>query len=163
MIVAPRPDLLRGAIAGLVAGLAASWAMDLAQKGLSKLSSDQGGGSGEPATEQAADTVARATTNKPVPDAMKAQAGQAVHYGFGALLGLAYGVASEFWPQVGFARGTAFGFGSALVFDEAAVPSMGLGEAPWQAPPSTHFYAVASHLVFGGAAEGARRLIRATI
>ena len=157
-----RPDLLRGVVAGLAAGLVASFAMDLAQKGLSMLSSDDGGG-GEPATEQAADRVSQSFRGEPVAEDYKSMAGQTVHYGFGALLGLAYGVAAEYRPQATYARGTAFGLGSALLFDETAVPAAGLGEAPWNTRASTHLYAVASHLVFGSVAEAARRLVRSAI
>lgn len=155
------PDPLRGATAGLAAGLVASLVMDLAQKGLSKLRSSEGGG--EPATEQAADRLAQAATGAPVPDERKPIAGQAVHYGFGALLGLGYGIAAEYWPQSTAGWGSAYGIGNALLFDEAAVPAAGLGQAPCDAPASTHLYTLASHLVFGAAAEGTRRLVRAAL
>jgi len=59
--------------------------------------------------------------------------------------------------------GSAYGVGNALLFDEAAVPAAGLGQVPWDTPASTHLYTLASHLVFGTAAEGMRRLVRAAI
>jgi putative membrane protein len=157
-----RPDLLMGAVAGLAGGLVASFAMDLAQRLLSSLQPSNGGG-GEPATEQAANQVAQVTSGSPVPDAQKSLAGQAVHYGFGALLGLGYGVTSELWPRVTSGWGSAFGIGSALLFDEAGVPAAGLGQAPWKASASTHLYTLASHLVFGTATEGTRRLVRSAL
>jgi len=163
MSAAANPDPLRGAIAGLAAGLVASLVMDLAQKGLSRLQSSDSGGGGEPATEQAADRVAQATTGAPLPEESKPLAGQAVHYGFGALLGLGYGIAAEYLPQATAGWGSAYAIGNALLFDEAAVPAAGLGKAPWEAPASTHLYTLVSHLVFGTAAEGTRRLVRAAI
>ena len=156
------PDPLRGAVVGVVAGLTGSLAMDLAQKALAKLQPSDSG-SGEPATEQAADQVMQAATGRPVPQAAKPLAGQAVHYGFGALLGLGYGLAAEYSPRVTNGGGSAFGLASAMLFDEAAVPAAGLGKAPWDAPASTHLYTLASHLVFGTVVEGTRRLIRTTI
>lgn len=98
-----------------------------------------------------------------MPDASKPLAGQAVHYGFGALLGPGYGLAAEYAPRITAGAGSAFGVGSAMLFDEAGVPAAGLGKAPWDAPESTHLYTLASHLVFGTIAEGTRRLIRAAI
>lgn len=157
-----KSDPLRGAVAGLVSGLVASLAMELAQKALSRLQSSSDDDS-EPATEQAADRVSQATLGAPVGDERKPLAGEAVHYGFGALLGLGYGIAAEYWPQTTAGWGSAFGIGNAVLFDEMAVPAAGLGKSPFATPASTHLYSVASHLVFGAAAESTRRLVRAAI
>lgn len=161
---APQPNPWRGAVAGVAAGLAASLVMDLAQRALQSFSPPkEGEEQSEPSTEQAADRVAQATTGQPLPEEAKPLAGQAVHYAFGASLGLAYGVAAEYWPAVTTGYGSLFGLGNAALFDEAAVPAAGLGPAPWDTPASTHAYAVTSHLIFGAAAEGTRRLVRATL
>lgn len=157
-----QPDLLRGAIAGLAAGLAASLAMDLAQRALAKMQPEDGEDS-EPATEKAADRVAEAASGAPVPEAKKPIAGQAVHYTFGAWLGVSYGIAAEYDERVTAGAGSVLGVGSALLFDEAAVPAAGLGEAPWEAPASTHLYSLISHLIYGTVAEGTRRLTRSLI
>lgn len=161
--MSPAPDPLRGALAGLTAGILASLVMDAFQAGVSRLSSDDKQDESEPATAKAADRVSEAAVGEPVADGYKPLASNAVHYGFGALLGLGFGIAAEYWPQATAGRGTAFGAASALVFDEAAVPAAGLGDPPWEAGPSSHLYALSSHLVFGGAAEGVRRLVRAAI
>lgn len=155
-----RPNVFRGAIAGLAGGLAASLAMNLAQTALARLHSTDNEGGGEPATEQAADQIAQTITGAPVPEAAKAKAGQTVHYGFGALLGLGYGVAAEYAPRVAGGKGSAFGLGSALLFDEAAVTAFDLGKSPWETSASTHLYTLVPHLVFGTVTEGTRRLIR---
>jgi putative membrane protein len=147
----------------MIAGIAASLAMDAFQAALAKLASDDQQDQGEPATAKAADRVSEAAVGKAVPDEYKPLAGNVVHYGFGALLGLGYGIAAEYWPQATAGRGTAFGAANALVFDEAAVPAAGLGAPPWEADPSSHLYALSSHLVFGAAAEEVRRLVRTAI
>lgn len=157
------PDPLRGALSGLVAGLVASLAMDLAQKALAKLQSSDGDSGGEPATEQAADKISRSMTGKEVPEDTKPLAGQAIHYAFGGLLGMGYGIAAEYSPEITSGGGSAFALGTATLFDEAAVPAAGLGPAPWNADLSTHLYAMGSHLVFGTVTEAARRSIRAAI
>lgn len=153
--------LMRGAAAGLVAGFIASFAMDRFQAGVAALSGS--GDEGEPATAQAADGIAKAVTGEEIAEPQKPLAGQLVHYALGAGLGVAYGVAAEYRPAVTSGYGTAFGLGTAAVLDEAAVPAVGLGEAPWKSAPTTHLYTLASHLVFGVAAELTRRQVRTTL
>lgn len=157
-----KADALRGAIAGFAAGLVASLAMDLAQRALAKVQPPDDQNS-EPATEKAADRVVEAASGSPVPAASKPIAGQAVHYAFGALLGVGYGIAAEYNEKITAGAGSIFGAGSAILFDEAAVPAAGLGDGPWEASPSTHLYTLASHLIFGTIAEGTRRRVRGTI
>lgn len=153
--------MLRGALAGLVAGVAASFAMDWFQAIVSSPSSHHE--AGEPATQQAADAIGRHTVGAPVPDADKPLAGQAMHYLLGSALGVAYGVMAEFRPAITSGSGAAFGIGTATLLDEAAVPAVGLGEAPWKADAGTTLYGYASHLVFGTVTEFVRRSVRATL
>ena len=145
-----------GAAVGLVAGLVASFAMDRFQSLVQPSSS----GDGEPATQQAADGIAQVATGEPLADDAKPLAGQLVHYALGAALGVGYGIAAEFSPTVTLGAGTAFATGTWALLDEAAVPAVGLGDAPWKASPETQAYSLASHLVFGLAAEGSRRLAK---
>jgi len=157
------PDPLKGALAGLAAGLTAAFVMDRFQWALAKAMPSDGGGDQEPATERAADRVARIATGDDVPGDDKPVAGQLVHYALGAALGVAYGIAAEYSPSVTTGFGTAFGTGTAAVLDEAVVPAVGLGDAPWNTGAGTHLYSLASHLVFGGAAEATRRSVRAAL
>jgi len=150
--------LLAGAAAGLVAGIVASFAMDRFQAAVTALSPPDTGGSDEdPATVTAAELVAD------VPEADKPLAGQLVHYAVGTGLGLLYGLVAEVKPGITAGYGTAFGTGTAALLDEAAVPAVGLGEAPWKSDVTTHLYGLASHLVFGLAAELTRAQVRATL
>lgn len=126
-----RPEPMRGGLAGLAAGLVASLAMDMAQTAFSRLMPSQGG-DGEPATEKTADRVSQEVRGHPVVDDRKPLAGQAVHYGFGSLLGIAYGISAEYQPKATAGGGLLFGLSSALLFDEAAVPATGLSGAPWK-------------------------------
>ena len=148
--------IARGAVAGVIAGAVASFAMDIFQAATSSLLPSDGSDD-EPATQQAADAVAKAATGHEVPDAAKPLAGQSVHYALGIGLGIAYGIAAEIRPSVTAGYGTAFGLSTATLLDEAAVPAVGLGDAPWKAPLSTTLYGYASHLVFGGISEIVRR------
>ena len=152
------PNIWAAAAAGLVAGLAASFVMDRFQAGVAALSSSDS--DAEPATEKAADKLSQAVVGHDVPDDRKPLAGQAVHYALGAGLGVVYAVAAEFRPAVTAGYGTAFALANTALLDEAAVPAVGLGDAPWKTAPSTHLYSVASHMVFGTVTEGVRRLLR---
>ena len=154
--------IARGVVAGAIAGAVASFAMDRFQAAMAPLMPSSGDGS-EPATEKAADAVAETVTGNRVPDADKPLAGQAVHYVIGIALGAAYGVAAEFRPAVTAGYGAAFGLGTATLLDEAAVPALGLGAAPWNAGIASNAYAYASHLVFGGVSEVVRRQVAGTL
>lgn len=154
----------RGIVAGLVAGVAASFAMDRFQAAVSALSSDDNGGQeSEPATEKAADAIAIQATGSAVPDDDKSLAGQAIHYALGIGLGIVYGVAAEFQPAVTAGYGAGFGVATATLLDEAAVPAVGLGEAPWKTSLLDNLYSYASHLVFGGVTELVRRQVANTL
>lgn len=160
-------QLLRSTVIGIAAGLSASWIMNRFQT-LVTDASTAGTGSGdgeqdEPATVKAADAVSNTVTGEPVPEEYEAPAELAVHYGFGAFVGGLYGALGEFLPGVRAGFGTAYGAGVAVVADEALVPAMGLAPPPQDVPAHTHAYAIASHLVFGAALEGSRRLIEAAI
>lgn len=154
--------IARGVVAGAIAGAVASFAMDQFQAAVSALMPSNGDGS-EPATEKAADAIAETMTGNGVPDADKPLAGQAIHYVVGIALGAAYGVAAEFRPAITAGYGAAFGLGTATLLDEAAVPAMGLGDAPWNAGVAGNAYSYASHLVFGGVTEVVRRQVAGTL
>ncbi|MFD1034771.1 DUF1440 domain-containing protein [Sphingomonas hankookensis] len=152
----PRPVL--GLFAGIAAGVIASAAMaafqSIAAKPFGQDQSDD-----DPATVKAADKVAIATTGQQVPDAYRAPAGQAVHYLTGAALGGLYGVLTEYRPGAAAGFGSVYGVATSLLLDEATVPAVGLGSAPWDTDAATHAYGATAHLVFGVALEGARSLL----
>ncbi len=152
----PRPVL--GLFAGIAAGLIASAAMAAFQSVAARpFGQDQS--DDDPATVKAADKVALATTGQQVPDAYRAPAGQAVHYLTGAALGGLYGVLTEYRPGAAAGFGSVYGVATSLLLDEATVPAIGLGSAPWDTDAATHAYGAAAHLVFGVALEGARSLL----
>lgn len=156
-------QLLRSAVVGTLAGLSASWIMNRIQAAVTAVTKDDGGSDDSseemPTTVKAADMLSETATGEPVPEPYEQPAGSAVHYGFGAFLGGLYGVLGEFLPGVRAGFGTAYGAGVAIVADEAIVPAAGLTPPPQNVPVSAHAYGLASHLVFGAALEGTRRLI----
>lgn len=152
----PRPFL--GLLAGVAAGLVASAAMAAFQSQASKLLPEEGG-EGDPATVKAADKASQAVIDAPVPEPWRADAGQAVHYITGAVLGGIYGVITEYKPEASAGFGGAYGIATSALLDEGAVPAMGLAPGPDDVPLATHAYGVASHLVYGVVLEGVRWLI----
>jgi uncharacterized membrane protein YagU involved in acid resistance len=156
----------KGALAGAAAGLAASWVMERFQAELGKLSN--GGGeqaqeSSEPATNKAADAIAMSLTGHEVPNEYKSAAGSLVHYAMGGATGALYGAVAERKRDVTAWAGLPFGAAVWLLADEIAVPAVGLAKGPTSYPASTHAYALASHLVYGAAAESVRRGLRALL
>lgn len=154
----PRPDFARAAFSGILAGLAAGAVMNGFQAVWSEATGKRS--EGDPTTVKAADKLAEATTGERVPGPYRKAADPAVHYTTAGVLGLIYGLAAEAdWP-VTFGFGTLFGAATAAVLDEGLIPLLGLAPPPTETAPATHAYAVASHVVFGGALEAARGLLR---
>jgi uncharacterized membrane protein YagU involved in acid resistance len=87
-------------------------------------------------------------------------AGEAVHYGMGALSGAIYGTVAEVLPIVRAGNGLLFGAVLWFVADEMALSAVGLATRPSAYPPSTHAYALSSRLVYGFFTESVRRVLR---
>lgn len=183
-------DVLRGVAAGLVGGLVASWVMNEFQSVWSALSEESGeggdegsdeeagdgasgersgedGGGGEeseePATVKAAEAISENVFGHELTKSEKKIAGPLMHYGFGSTVGALYGGVVEAWPGATVGAGTLFGSAVWLGVDEAAVPALGLSDPPTEHPPSTHIYALVSHIVYGATTEAVRALLRSTI
>jgi uncharacterized membrane protein YagU involved in acid resistance len=114
----------------------------------------------EPATVHVADNIYTSATGKPLQRFERRKAGKLVHYGFGTLAGIAYGVLSEFVPQTRAGFGSAFGSALFVGADEIGLPLAGLSKPASEYPPKTHIYAWASHLVYGSALEASRLATR---
>lgn len=171
------PDLGKGVLAGAIGGLAASWAMTQFQalwsRAAGNAESASAGGrhdarewqersEDQNATELVAQAVARAALGRPLSREELAVAAPAVHYGFGTTMGALYGGLAEL-RQVGVGDGAAWGTAIWIAGDEIAVPLLGLSRAPQSYSPDAHAQALASHVVFGVAAEIVRRRVRAML
>lgn len=178
-----KPSLVRGLFVGAAAGITATLVMDqfqrlsaAGQKQIQKQNrladgespwqiaheqflEEQKEASTEGSTEIVARHIAEATGNQIPPDKKK-QAGNAVHYTFGTLMGLAYGLTTEFLPEVSAGAGTAFGTMLFLGADELAVPALRLAPPPTQTTPVDHLQHWAAHVVYGGTLELTRGLLR---
>lgn len=178
-----RPSLLRGIATGLVAGIAATLVMDqflnliaASQKAIDKREKEaQGESPWEIAHEQAeqerqsaqqedsTEIVARRiaeSAGKALDQPQKKAGGQAVHYTFGTLMGVVYGISAELLPEATTGGGTAFGTLLFLAADEVAVPAFRLSPPPTETAMSNHLQHWAAHVVYGGALELSRNLVR---
>ena len=118
----------------------------------------QSGSADESSTAKAADDASLIAAGRRLPKPRKVQGGRIVHYATGAALGAFYCVAADRWAATTSGFGSAFGSATMLALDDVGVPAFGWGAPPWDSPANTHLYSLSSHLVFGVALEGARRL-----
>jgi putative membrane protein len=114
----------------------------------------------EDATMKAANRISQAVLHHDLSRKEKEKLGPLVHYAFGTSMGGAYGAIAELRPVVTAGFGTGFATVLFVAGDELAVPALRLSGSPTKSPLSAHVYALASHLVYGLAAEGVRRGVR---
>ncbi len=171
----------KGLVAGLAGGLVASWTMNQFQAAWTRLAEGSEkphgaqskqptdgskGGEGQDTAEQddatveTAKAISEGVFGHELQEHEKKPAGAAVHYAFGTVTGGLYGALAEVTPQVTSGLGLPFGAAFWLATDEVAVPLLGLSKGPTEYPPSTHAYALASHLIYGVTAELSRRALR---
>lgn len=157
-----RPNPYRGLLFGAIAGATAAWTMNQFQSLLSKAAKSrrsqpaQSDESSEDATMKAAGRIARSAHLRPLTREQESKAGPVVHYAFGTAMGAAYGLATEYFPGAHAGFGTIFGTLLFAFADEIAVPLAGFSAKPSQYPVSSHLRALASHVVYGAAAEAVR-------
>lgn len=179
-------NVLKGLAAGLAGGLVASWTMNQFQAAWSKATegfekphgaqsmqpsegqepgpgSEQDKENQDDATVKVAKAVSEGIFGHELQKNEKIPAGALVHYAFGTATGGLYGAIAEYAPEVTTAAGLPFGAAFWLMADEMAVPLLGLSKGPTEYPPSTHAYALASHLVYGLTAEVTRRAVRSAL
>jgi uncharacterized membrane protein YagU involved in acid resistance len=180
---AKQPSILRGIITGATAGIAATLIMDqflkltsAGQKAVEKqrklaqgespweiaheqVQQEQRAAEQEGSTEIVARKIAEAA-GKTLPKDKKKTAGQAVHYTFGTLMGIVYGVSAELVPDATIGAGTAFGTLLFFGADEVAVPALQLSPTPADTPATDHLQHWAAHVVYGGSLELVRSLLR---
>jgi len=99
-----------------------------------------------------------AALGHPLTDGQRLRAQQAIHYGFGAGLGVAYGVAAKRWRGATRGRGTLAGLAIYAAAHASVLPALGVQRPPWRLAPAAVAWESASHAIFGAALEGARRV-----
>ncbi len=147
-------SLVKGLLAGLIAGLVATAAKSIAEK----VYPPHVDGEPEPpeilAEEIAGHSLDRST---------KQTASEAIHWGFGAAVGAAYGALAEYYPAATDKEGATFGLALMTLTHETALPAMGLAAAAEDQSPREQTSEAASHLLYGVVAERVRSFVRSRL
>ena len=85
---------------------------------------------------------------------------QAIHWGFGALVGGVYGALAEYQPVVTGRLGANFGLTLCGITHASALPMMGLTESPENQPAREHASELVTHAIYGVTTELVRRVAR---
>jgi putative membrane protein len=88
---------------------------------------------------------------------------QAIHWGFGALVGGVYGALAEYQPVVTTRLGANFGLTLCGITHASALPMMGLTESPENQPAREHASELVTHAIYGVTTELVRRMARKVI
>ena len=144
-------SLAKGLLAGLVAGLAATAVKSLAEKMYPPRTH------GEP---EPPEVLAEKLAGHRLDDDTKFVASEAIHWGFGAVAGAAYGALAEFYPAATAKEGASFGLALMTLTHETALPAMGLGEPVEEQSGREHTSEAATHVLYGVVAEKVRKFVR---
>jgi putative membrane protein len=144
-------SLAKGLLAGLIGGLAATAAKALAER----IYPPRIHGEPEPP-----EVLAEKLAGHHLESATKTAASEAIHWGFGALAGAAYGALAEYYPAATAKEGASFGLALATLTHETALPAMGLSAEPEEQTARERTSEMSTHVVFGLVTEVIRRNVR---
>jgi uncharacterized membrane protein YagU involved in acid resistance len=153
--------LVASVVGGLLGGLVGAAAMSVAHTAISRArppAPPPGDQREEDATVKVADALSRALRHEPLPEDAKPLAGSIVHYAFGAITGLAQGIAAGVTRLAGVGGGLGFGSAVWLGAHVVTVPALGLAPSPRRRPLDQEGIEFALHLLFGVCAEQVRRV-----
>ena len=144
-------SLAKGMLAGLIGGLVATAAKSVAEK----LYPPRTHGEPEPPA-----VLAEKVAGHELAGGERQVAVEAIHWGFGALTGAAYGALAEYYPAATAKDGAAFGTALDSLTHKAALPAMGLSAEPEQQTAREKASEMATHVVYGVVTETVRRFVR---
>ncbi len=144
-------SLAKGLLAGLIGGLVATAAKTLVEK----VYPPRIHGEAEP-PEVLAEKVAGHELAGP----QKEVATEAIHWGFGAVVGAAYGAVAEYYPAATAKDGAGFGMTLSSLTHGMALPAMGLTAEPEEQTTRERTSEMATHVVYGVVTETVRRVVR---
>jgi putative membrane protein len=150
-VVVKEKSLAKGLVAGLIGGLAGTVAKTLAER----LFPPRTHGEAEPPAVLAEDVAGHALT-----PAANAVAVEAIHWGFGAAVGAAYGALAEYYPAATAKDGASFGVALGTLTHEGALPALGLAAAPEDQTMREKTSEMTSHVAYGVVTETVRRFVR---
>ena len=154
-------SLFGGLIGGLLGAAVMSAGHALAMKLTGEAPPPPASEAGEDATIKIAQQVSQLARGRPLAPDEKPIAGHLVHYGFGATMGLAYGVAARVTSLVTVGLGAGFGAAVWLGAHAVVVPALGLAPSPLRQPKGKEALELILHLAFGMTVGVVHRAARA--
>ena len=169
------PSLGRGALAGTVAGLLASWVKAQAEPPLQRWGEQQFPPLPAEKIQRGSDVSGHPENMPPAVLAQRVsqmrwhhtltaretkKSMTAIHYTFGVLFGVGYGVVAEKQPAVTSVGGLLAGATLWAATHGSTLPTLKLQAAPNHMPKAWFVWELGSHLVYGLALEGIRRGVR---
>jgi putative membrane protein len=142
-------SLAKGMLAGLIGGLVATAAKSIAEK----VYPPRTHGEPEPPAVLAERVAAEVGHGRTV-------AVETMHWGFGALTGMAYGALAEYFPAATAKDGASFGLALAMLTQETALPPMGHSAELPEQTVRERSSEIATHVVYGLTVETVRRFVR---
>jgi putative membrane protein len=144
-------SLAKGLLAGLIGGLVATAAKSFAER----IYPPRTHGEPEPP-----ELLTEKIAGHELVGADKKSAEEAIHWGFGAMTGAAYGALAEYYPAATVREGAGFGMALNSLTHGTALPAMGLSAEPEEQSMREKTSEMATHLVFGMVTETVRRFVR---
>jgi len=144
-------SLSKGILAGLIGGLVATAAKSLAEK----IYAPRTHGEPEPPV-----LLAEKVAGHELTIVQRKISSEAIHWGFGAATGAAYGALAEYVPTVTSKDGANFGMALVTLTHQGALPAMGLGARPGEQTAREKTSEMTSHIVYGVVTETVRRMVR---
>jgi putative membrane protein len=146
-----RQSLAKGLLAGLIGGLVATAAKSLAEK----IYPPRTHGEPEPP-----EVLAEKAAGHELVATQKEVAAEAIHWGFGALTGAAYGALVEYYPAATAKDGATFGMALSSLTHGTVLPAMGLAAKPEEQTTRERTSEMATHVLYGVVTETVRRVVR---
>ena len=144
-------SLAKGLIAGLIGGLVATAAKTLAEK----IYPPRTHGEPDPSEE-----LSERIAGHELVGTQREVAVEAIHWGFGALTGAAYGALVEYYPAATAKDGAGFGMALSSLTHGTVLPAMGLAAEPEEQTTRERTSEMATHVVYGVVTEMVRRVVR---
>jgi putative membrane protein len=144
-------SLAKGIIAGLIGGLIGTLAKTFAERMFPPRTH------GEP---EPPEVLAEQVAGHELDSDTKAVAAEAIHWGFGAAVGAAYGALAEYYPAATAKEGASFGMALEALTHESALPALGLSASPEDQTVRERASEMTSHVVYGVTTETVRGFVR---
>lgn len=144
-------SLVKGLVAGLVAGVVATAAKSCVEVMFPPRVH------GEPDPPEA---LAERVAGHHLDRKTRSAAGTAIHWGFGAAVGAAYGVVAEYYPAATDRQGATFGLALMSFTHKTSLPAMELAVPVEEQSFRERSSEATSHLVYGVVAETVRGVVR---